>query len=269
MTWVIGMPGLVTRGVLIGDTRITLRYPDGRTRECEGVQKIHSVAANIAMGFAGNIDTGFKMVGDFARFMRNSVPDGQITHEPSRAIFKWTRRARYHWNQTLAASEREGGCSLIFVAALPPTGPFTPTVGYTLEAPGFAPSTIPTRTARSIGSGAQVPEYLRELERLADDHELFQFETMYWDHVGGAGMAVSIAISDAIAARAVGGISPHLHICSVRFGTVEIRTNDQQALTAGIESRIMPPVAVSWHEWLQWKADNAVAEGIAVASAML
>lgn len=256
------MPGFPTRGVLVSDVRITLRDPSGKRpdEEREGVRKVYPVAPNIAMGFAGNIDAGLKLVSDFAVMMRRSVPDGHVTYEPSRAIFKWARRARHHWANTMPNKERDGGCALIFVAALTPTGPFTRTVGYTLHAPDFTPNPIPAGKARSIGSGAHVPEYISELEKLAaDDFELVQFETMYWDHTGGAGMAVSVAVSEAIDKHTVPGISPHLHICSVRFGAVEIGTNDREALTPGVESRIMPPVVESWNEWLEWKEEHGVA----------
>jgi 20S proteasome alpha/beta subunit len=70
------MPGFLTRGVLVGDTKITLRYQNGSMQAYEGVQKIYAVAHNIAMGFAGNIDTGLLMVSDFGVFMRNSVGQG-------------------------------------------------------------------------------------------------------------------------------------------------------------------------------------------------
>jgi hypothetical protein len=256
------MPGFITRGVLVGDVRITVRYADGRQREIEGVRKVYSVAPNIAMGFAGNIDAGFRMVSDFAVFIGNSVPPGHMTYEPSRAIFCWLRRARYHWATTLTKHQTEGGCELIFMAALPTNGPLASTAGYIARAPGFEPHPIEAGTAVSIGLGSQIPEYAAALVALAVDPELMQFETMYWDHVGGAGMAVSAAISDAIDERAVPGISPHLHICSVRFGQIEIGTNDRIALTPGVASRVMPAVVEGWEEWSGWKKAQRLADGV-------
>ena len=256
------MPGFPTRGILVGDVRITLRDPSGARpdREVDGVRKIYPVAPNIAMGFAGNIDTGLRLVNDFGAMMQRSVPPGHVTYEPSRAILGWARYARYHWTKTLTSRERAGGCALAIVAALPHTGPFTPTVGYTLRAPDFRPEPIPRGRAVSIGSGSQVDAYVAELEKLAtDDFELAQFETMYWDHTGGAGMAVSISISDAIEKHMAPGISPHLYICSVRCGTIEIGTNDRIALTPGVESRVMPAVAESLAEWQEWKDEHGLA----------
>jgi hypothetical protein len=234
MTWVIGMPGLPTRGVLVGDVRISVRHADGREAEYDGVQKVFGVAPNIAVGFAGNIDTAFKMIGDFAEFMRASVPDGYVTYQPSRAIFKWARRARFGWTNWLSGPERRGSCSLIFIAALQPAGPFTPTVGYVVREPAFTPHPIPPGHARSIGSGSQIAAYTAAIEDLAGDREILQFETFHWDAIGGAGLAVGLAVSDAIDSATVSGISPHLHICSVRYGEVRISTNDREALTPGV-----------------------------------
>jgi hypothetical protein len=110
MTWVIGMPGFLTRGVLVGDVRITLVDAEtGRpVREFEGVRKIYPVAANMAMGFAGNIDAGLRMVGDLAWNVRNAVPEGHALEQPSRFLFHWRRRARWSWRERMDACEKAG-----------------------------------------------------------------------------------------------------------------------------------------------------------------
>lgn len=265
MTWVIGMPGFLSRGVLVGDIRISLQYADGRTAECEGVQKIYAVSQSIGAGFAGNIETGFRMIGDMGGMLARSVLPGTLTTEPSRFIAKWSGRARHHWANTLTPHDREGCCELLVVAALPQPGPFARTVAYTLRAPTFEPQRIPDRTAASIGSGGDVPEYRAEVERLADDFkELIQFDTMYWPH--GPAPMVAIGLSDAIEAEMAPGISPHLHICSVRFGEVTVFSNDRQALTPGAQSRVMPPVAAGWQGWQEWKRRHGLpASAVAVA----
>lgn len=253
-------------GVMVGDVRITLRDPSGSQPdvECEGLQKIYAFGGNIAAGFAGNIETGFRMVGDMAVMLKNSVPPDHLTTEPSRFLAKWARRARFHWAKTLTDEQRVGGCELLVMGALQPAGPFTRTVAYTLSAPEFALQAIPPRTAGSVGSGAHVPEYRAELERLGEDfNELVQFDTMYWQH-GPAPMVGSV-LSDAIEERVTPGISPHLHVCTVRFGEVEIVTNDRHALTPGVASRVMPPVAAGWEGWKTWKRQRGMASLLGVA----
>jgi len=250
----------------VGDIRVTVSYPGERPdEEHEGVQKLYKVGANIAAGFAGNVDVGFRMISGMSASLNSSIPADAIITEPSRFLAKWARRARHHWEHTVPVTERQGGCSLLVMAALQPTGPFTRTVAYRLHAPDFNLDEIPPRTARSIGSGADVSEYQATLERLGHDFfELVQFETMYWPF--GPAPMIASELSDVIEVVGTPGISPHLHICTVRFGEVEILTNDRQALTPGVESRVMPPVVAGWEQWKAWKLERGLADLVAIAA---
>jgi hypothetical protein len=149
VTWVIGMPGFLARGVLVGDTRITLRDPTGRLpdREIEGVQKVHAISGNIAIGFAGNIDTGLKMVGDARWNIAQAIPPDTMLEQPTRFLLHWRRRLRWAWAR-LSERERAGDCALLWLGALPsiaPTG-MTPTVGWIVRSPDFEPEHIPIGT---------------------------------------------------------------------------------------------------------------------------
>jgi hypothetical protein len=273
MTWVIGMPGFATRGVLIADVRVTLSNPDRQRPDRElqggGVQKIHAVSGNIAVGFAGNVDTGMLMVGDMARCIRLAIPPGTLLTEPSRFLLKWARRALHHWEHSLDARARSGGCDLLAIAALPrrvPEVPINATVGWIMRSPRFDPERIPNRTARSIGSGEHVPEYAAELEALGRDFgNLVTFDTMYFDAIGGPVTPIAVALADAIEKRAAPGISPHLVVCSVRFGEIAFGTNDVEGLSPGAPSRTMPPIATTWAEWQSLKRQRGLADRLAVA----
>lgn len=263
------MPGFLTRGVLIGDVRITLHDRTGSTpdREVEGVQKIHAIAPNIAMGFAGNVDTGMLMVGDMARSVRLSIPEGTMLTQPSRHLLHWRRRARWAWQNRLSDRDRAGGCALLWIGALPPNGPFGPTVGWILRAPEFQLERIPSRTAQAIGSGEHVPEYAAELEALAEDvPSLFQFEVQGFDAVGGPAVAITTVITEALDQHRVPGISPHLVICTVRWGEVGFATNDRVMYRADEEPevRAMPPIARTWDEWQAFKEEHGLADLLAV-----
>jgi len=147
------VPGFLTRGVLVGDIRITIRDPTANEpdSEIEGVQKVHRVGDNIAIGFAGNIDTGFRMVGDIAEALKRSIPEGMALTQPSRYLLRWRRRARWAWRHELSDRDRAGGCSLLWIGALPPDHVgFSATVGWVLHSPEFEPEHIPSRTARAI-----------------------------------------------------------------------------------------------------------------------
>ena len=203
------------------------------------------------------------MVGDVQAFVRNSIPAGYATYEPSRLIFKWLRRARHHWRHTVPAEERVGGCSLLFIVATP-SRVLNPTFGYFVHAPAFEPEPIPGRTARSIGSGAHVEEYAAELERLGEEWlDLLQFD--FKPFPGGPLIPIALALSEVIEKHSRPGVSPHLHLCSVRFGEVVIATNDIEGLSPGAPSRTMPAVAETYEEWCALKDRLRLAQLVAVA----
>jgi hypothetical protein len=260
------MPGMLSRGILIGDVRVTLvdRVTGRSLREFEGVQKVYPVAANMAMGFAGNIDAGLTLVGDLTRNVAHVVPEGHAFDQPSRFLFAWRRRARWAWREVFDETLRAGGCSLLWIGALPHDGgPFQPTVGYVLRAPGFEPERIAPRTAEAIGSGAHIREYAAELVRLGEEwFELAQFEVAGLNEGGGVLIPMATIISELIEERLPSGISPHLHLCSVRFGEVSIGTNDVRGF--GRPDRTMPLVAETYAQWQAMKEEQGIADLLAV-----
>lgn len=73
MTWVIGMPGLLNGGAAIADIRIAVLNGRGGRRAVEGVQKIHQVGRWMILGFAGNVEVGFRAVNDLRHYL-SEVP---------------------------------------------------------------------------------------------------------------------------------------------------------------------------------------------------
>jgi hypothetical protein len=267
MTWVIGMPGLLTRGVLVGDVRITVRQPRRPDREIEGVQKIHRVADNIAIGFAGNIETALRMVWDAARSVALGIPEGTMLTQPSRFLFHWSRRLRWVWQTRLTHHQREGGVDLLWMAALPTTHPagIGATMGWIVRSPDFEPERITDRTARSIGSGTHIEEYAAELYAVEQEFpNLIQFEAGPWPQLGGAALPIAISISDVIERHMEPGISPHLVICSVQWGRVTFATNDRVGFGPEAPTRVMPPIATTWEDWQRFKQEHVLADLLAL-----
>jgi hypothetical protein len=266
------MPGFITRGVLVGDVRITIRDPSGRRpdREIEGVQKIHQIDHNIVVGFAGNIDAGFGMVMNMARSISLSIPKGTLLTEPSKFLFKWARRARHAWAHSVPASEKEGGCALLaIVAPRPPSDtPSRPTKGWTMRSPDFQPERIAPRTAGSIGSGAHVPAYAAELERLGEEFfNLSTFEIQAFEGMGGPLTPIMAVLSETIEQHEAPGVSPHLVACSVRWGDIRWTTNDQVLLRDDGNQvvRQMPPIVQTLQQWRQFKRSHGLADLLALA----
>jgi hypothetical protein len=64
----------------ISDIRVTLA--DGSERDC--LQKIHPVAQSIALGFAGSVAIGFRMVSTMRYWLQCDEPD----HDPDNPLGK-------------------------------------------------------------------------------------------------------------------------------------------------------------------------------------
>jgi hypothetical protein len=250
---------------------VTLHDPSGGRpdEEFDGVQKVHAVHGNMAMGFAGNINTGFKMVSDFAVTARKSIPPECITTEPSRLLFRWARRARYHWANTLAPRERIGGCELLFVAARPPSPPFgiTPTLAYVLRAPAFVPERAGWLEPVAIGSGVDVPEYVEVLRGVAaDKNPLLNMGMPDWDAYGGPLIVLSAILGDRIRKVGAPGIAPHLVLCSVQWGSVQLRTSEGVGFEEEHRAEAWPSIARTIPEWQELKKARGLANLIAVTS---
>jgi hypothetical protein len=123
VTWMIGIPGYMTRGVLISDVRITVRYA-GRLGSVSLKACERSIRSRQTSRWAsqGTLTPAFVWSATLQSSSGNSVPVGYMTYEPSRALFGRLRRARYHWATTLEEHHTDGGCELIFMAALPAAG---------------------------------------------------------------------------------------------------------------------------------------------------
>ena len=263
------MPGLLTRGVLVGDVRITLRDPRGQQpdREIEGVQKIHRIGGNIAMGFAGNIDTALWMIGDAARNVAHGMPEGAMLNQPSRFLVHWTRRLRWVWSNHLTERQQAGGVALLWMGALPTRHELGlgATMAWIVRSPAFVPERVENRTARSIGSGANVEEYAAELYEIEQDFpNLVQFEAHPWSPTGGIAFALAVSISSVLERHAAAGVSPHLVICSVRWGEVAFFTNDRTGFGPEAPTLVMPPIAATWEEWQTFKHKHGLANTLAL-----
>jgi hypothetical protein len=71
MTWIIGMPTMWGYSFGISDIRVTLA--DGSERDC--LQKIYPIAHSIALGFAGSVCIGFKMVEVMREWLHSDATD--------------------------------------------------------------------------------------------------------------------------------------------------------------------------------------------------
>jgi hypothetical protein len=151
--------------MLFGDTRISYGN-GGRLVEVKefGVQKIHPVAPNLVVGFAGTIVDGFKLVANLQSYVGALH---QALHEPRTVVESWLESLN---GEDLSNSQ----CRMLVVGLSPslmttPDGqalPWHAPYGARLEF-GDRPCIATISLHDSIGSGSVVPDYVRAIEDFA------------------------------------------------------------------------------------------------------
>ncbi len=175
MTWVAAAlyPDL---GALFGDTRISYGQ-DGSLVEVKefGVQKIHPVAPNLVIGFAGTIVDGFKLV-DSLRSYVGTLP--HPPHEPSKVAQGW-------FESLIDEDLCHSRCRMLLVGLSPSLMktpddhilPWHAPYGVRFEF-GDRPAMARVPLHDSIGSGSAVPGYVMAIEDFATNamRRLLRFE---------------------------------------------------------------------------------------------
>jgi len=257
MTWIVGTAPPFGWAVGLSDIRVT--FSDGSEQDC--LRKIYPVGRFIAAGFAGSVRIGFGMIQKLAELLRN--PDEKLAWIPSEVAAWWQHDAQEVFN-SFDNLERDGGCQIILLGAHPSENagdvPWARTQVYTFTWPDFEPVLANPNEVVSIGSGASVAQYQELLEQIPMDESIEQLEAM---HFGGMTDGLMMIITDRIQQIPTPGISPHLHVCLVSRGQVQIRKNDRRYINRpDLQDFIMPDVATSWDEFEQIAfAHGATAEG--------
>ncbi len=105
MTWVVGIPGLMTGAAAMADVRIPVEEPDGsRSGPTFGVQKLHAVAPVVVVGFAGIVELGLEAI-ECLRADLPSLPEGRLYSPPGLAEY-WAPRLRA-WGRARACPSRK------------------------------------------------------------------------------------------------------------------------------------------------------------------
>ena len=118
-----------------------------------------------------------------------------------------------------------------------------------LRAPNFFPKILTIDSADSIGSGAAVEVYTRELQSLNQNPNLLQMEGGV---PGGYGFILHTMIQRVIEDYPQASVSPHVHYCLVRRGRIQIGNSDRTVVHGAEWTEVrMPPVATSWPEFLR------------------
>lgn len=252
MTWVIGMAGHLSGGVLAADVRVS--FPNGDEHDL--IRKIHEVAPNVVVGFSGSVRIGFDMV-DRLRSHANALSDAEHVLA-GKFVFDSRGHARDVW-RSASSDEQKLGCSLMVVGAQRPKGFVHRNVGFVLRSPDFNPVQF-GRMPVAIGSGSGVAEY-RELLQESTASWIERFRRFNLTDAAPLEPFGSI-LGDTIDANPRPGISPHLHLCQVRGGDIRWYTNNRVAEDG--KTWTMPDVADDYASYRQ----KCTASGVAVERAV-
>lgn len=245
MTWVVGTP--TAFGYACGISDIRAKLPDG-ILDC--VQKIYPVGADIAAAFAGSVRLGFDFIEDL-RICLGHLEDPSRAWKPRAVATLWHRRARRLYGKApdsvkkLSAQIMLLGVSPREHIGLPGLALATVAI---MRSPQFIPRLLQTATIDSIGSGGDVTVYADMLRRISTEPSLWQAEMSF---PGAYGKMVRHVLQQTIEKNPDPGVSPHVHLCTVRRGEIEITTSDyDRSWSSGkVTEWRMPPVATTWAEF--------------------
>jgi hypothetical protein len=228
MTWIVGMPTMWGYSIGISDVRVTLA--DGSEYDC--LQKIYPIAQSIALGFAGSVRIGFKMINVMKDWLHNEEPNHAWI--PLETADLWPEIARAVF-AAAPSTEQAGQCALIMLSADPTvvTGLGPQTYVHIFKSPDFIPIRVRTHRVSGIGSGSFIDEYKQYLEEISDNHERnFSLMKMEAGMPGGMGGILGFDLTNMIKRTNPSGISSHLHYCWVYLGKTIIKTNNHVTIGA-------------------------------------
>src|SRR5216684_1247717 len=231
MTWVIAanVPFL-GYAMAISDIRVTFGDSDAR-QEKDCLQKIYPVGQYLAAGFAGAVEIGFEMIRSLQKGLH--LNDPSLAWDPSVIAEEWPMTARKIF-QKYPATTQQHGCELILLGAHPTEHVGIPEIGrthvYSFSYPNFDPVQAKPYEVLSIGSGSGVLPYRRVLERYSSDHK-FRTLLMHGESMpGGLATMFGSSVTTVLKRNPEPGISQHLHLCTVKRGSVQIWPNDHSPI---------------------------------------
>jgi hypothetical protein len=244
MTWVFGSPTWLGSSVCVADIQVTV---GDATFDC--LRKLYGLDANVMAGFAGNVNTGFAML---ARLQRLIDDEKSSANAPAdiQAIFDHYPGAARDLFGSLDDEGRQGGSAVLVAGAEPAANMVYgshPRAARFLS-PDFFAQEVPHQEWASIGSGAEIPAYQAELEKVTggESRPLLGLEV---GRPGGHAHTMATFVIQSVAnLPSVSGISKHFHVGVVFAGGWQLTSSNRDFFPPdGSPQQIrMPPVAESW-----------------------
>jgi hypothetical protein len=180
MTWIVGRVLPWGYAVAVSDIRVT--FDNGSEVDC--LQKIYEVGPSIALGFAGSVPIGFRMVERMRQLLGGLKP--VQPWEPDVVAELWPEHARKVFAR-FSKREQDRKCYLLMVGAHPSRdNGFAPmTYVYRFKSPDFVPQLAGANEIVSIGIGEAFEEYSQRLRKL-DERMGFDFLQLEVGQPGGS-----------------------------------------------------------------------------------
>ena len=256
MTWVVGAASL---GYAVGISDVRVTFKGGLEKDC--LQKLYPVSRFIAIGFAGSVKIGFAMVEALAILLRE--PAHGTAWIPDEVADCFSDAAKMVFENY--PDEKKSRSHLMLLGAHPVNDSIPGNAicsVHVLKSPDFVPELAPVGEVVSIGSGGIVASYAATLKSFTTD-PLSLMKMLQAGPTMGA-LPLIHATQATVERNPTPGISPHMHVCTVRRAFMQVSPNDEDRyLPSGEKIEIrMPPVATTWSEFKRRvSADGNSAEG--------
>ncbi|WP_417568288.1 hypothetical protein [Marinobacter sp.] len=252
MTWIVGRTFVSGYAAIISDVQVTW---GSQSADC--LRKVYAVAPNMACGFSGSVETGFKLLADMRRFAAIHGADEKLI-SPRRFLQEWHRSGRREFQKS-PVKDQKLGCSLLLAGFSP-----RESVGKNVYSPrtdiivmrhsnGFQPKVMCRNQATSIGSGSTKEKYAMFLDDLNEPKNSVTTDS---DHgsLGKAGETLAFLTSIMMRQNIEAGISPHVHCTLV--GSFGVRSEAIDFTCSKGDEKIehkMPPVAATHSDFKEFE----------------
>jgi hypothetical protein len=251
--------------VCVADIQVTV---GGDTFDC--LRKVYGLDQNVLAGFAGNVKTGFAMLARLQRLIEDEKAFDGAPADIQAISDRYPDVARALFAE-VGPDGRRGGSALLVGGAEPAEDTVYGSRARALRfvSPGFSAQAIPSKEWASIGSGADIPQYQAELEKVSGDAGR-GLVTMEAGRPGGHAHTMAMFVMQGVAdLPSVRGISKHFHAGVVFADGWQVTSSNRDFFPPdGPPQQIrMPPVAESWSDLQDLLAPHLLdASSIAIAA---
>ena len=265
MTWIVAKKFVSGYAAMFSDVQVT--WGSGSRRE-NCLRKVYAMAPNIACGFSGSVEVGFKLLADMRMFAVEKMKNEEFIL-PRSFAFDWYRRGKRIYSD-LPDSNRQLGCSLILAGCSPleiageNTNLRRSDIIIMRSGDGFTPKMKNTWEAVSIGSGSTKKKYMSFLKGMNEERNSVSMENADIQP-GRAGETMALLASVMMKDNVEAGVSPYVHCTLVSaFGVQSFPLNFSTFQGEKEIKHQVPKVAETYSDFKAFEKSIQVASAEAI-----